>query len=74
MWEADPHLVPSARLLPTISALQLELLGELGAEVVHPVAVRRARRGRLRLVVRSLDGEAPATEVVPRSAKTIPDA
>ncbi len=72
VWEADPHLVPTARLLPAISALQLELLGELGAEVVHPVAVRRARRGRLRLVVRSLDGGAPATEVVPRPAKDDP--
>ena len=40
VWEADPHLVPAARLLPTIGALQLELLGELGAEVVHLVAVR----------------------------------
>jgi aspartate kinase len=69
VWEADPHLVPAARLLPSVSALQLELLGELGAEVVHPVAVRRARRGRLRLAVRSLDGGAPATDVVPRLGK-----
>ena len=74
VWEADPHLVPTARLLPVVSALQLELLGELGAEVVHPVAVRRARRGRLRLVVRSLDGAASATEVVPRPAKDDPGA
>ena len=66
VWEADPHLVPEARLLPTVDALQLELLGELGAEVVHPVAVRRARRGRLRLVVRALDSDAASTEVVPR--------
>jgi aspartate kinase len=72
VWEADPHIVPVARLLPTVSALQLELLGELGAEVVHPVAVRRARRGRLRLIVRSLDGDAPATEVVPRPARDDP--
>jgi aspartate kinase len=74
VWEADPHLVPSARLLPSVSALQLELLGELGAEVVHPVAVRRARRGRLRLVVRALDGDAPATEVVPRPGRDEPEA
>jgi aspartate kinase len=74
VWEADPHLVPAARLLPSVSALQLELLGELGAEVVHPVAVRRARRGRLRLVVRSLDDAAPATEVVPRPARDHPGA
>jgi aspartate kinase len=69
VWEADPHLVPEARLLAVVDALQLELLGELGAEVVHPVAVRRARRGRLRLVVRSLDDEAPSTEVLPRSPR-----
>ena len=43
VWEADPHLVPAARLLPTVSALQLELLGELGAEVC-PVAVAGAPR------------------------------
>lgn len=70
VWEADPKLVPGARLLPVVDALQLELLAELGAEVVHPVAVRRARRGRLRLVVRSLDESAPATEVQPRPSRT----
>ena len=62
--EADPHLVPAARFLSAVDAFQLELLAEAGAEVVHPVAVRRARRGRLRLVVRSV-GEGPSTEVRP---------
>ena len=62
--EADPLLVPSARLLATVDAFQLELLAEAGAEVVHPVAVRRARRGKLRLVVRSV-GEGQRTEVRP---------
>jgi aspartate kinase len=61
--EADPHLVPDARFLPLVDALQLELLAELGAEVVHPVAVRRARRGRLNLVVRALDDGSPRTIV-----------
>ena len=65
--EADPHLVPAARFLPEVDALQLELLAEMGAEVVHPVAVRRARRGRLRLVVRALDDDAPQTLVRPAS-------
>jgi aspartate kinase len=63
--EADPHLVPAARFLPVVDALQLELLAEMGAEVVHPVAVRRARRGRLNLVVRALDDSAPQTTVRP---------
>lgn len=63
--EADPQLVPGARFLPAVDALQLELLAELGAEVVHPVAVRRARRGRLSLVVRALDDDAPQTIVRP---------
>ena len=61
--EADPHIVPAARLLPAVDALQLELLAALGSEIVHPVAVRRARRGRLELVVRALDDEAPRTIV-----------
>jgi aspartate kinase len=65
--EADPQLVPDARFLPTVDALQLELLAEMGAEVVHPVAVRRARRGRLHLVVRALSDEAPQTVVRPGS-------
>jgi aspartate kinase len=66
--EADPHVVPDARFLPTVDALQLELLAELGAEVVHPVAVRRARRGRMELVVRALDDDAPRTVVRPAPA------
>jgi aspartate kinase len=61
--EADPHLVPAARFLPAVDALQLELLAEIGSEIVHPVAVRRARRGRLNLVVRALDDDAPQTVV-----------
>lgn len=61
--EADPHIVPAARLLPAVDALQLELLAALGSEIVHPVAVRRARRGRLELVVRALDDDAPRTIV-----------
>lgn len=65
VMEADPHLVPQARFLPAVDALQLELLAELGSEVVHPVAVRRARRGRMRLVVRALDANQPMTEVRP---------
>lgn len=65
--EADPHLVPNARFLPAVDALQLELLAEMGSEVVHPVAVRRARRGRLNLVVRALDDDAPQTVVRPGS-------
>jgi aspartate kinase len=66
--DADPHLVPGARLLPEVDAVQLELLAEMGAEVVHPVAVRRARRGRLALVVRALDDGAPQTLVRPSSS------
>lgn len=65
--DADPEFVPDARHLPVVDALQLELLAEMGAEVVHPVAVRRARRGRLHLVVRALDDEAPQTVVRPTS-------
>jgi aspartate kinase len=67
--EADPHLVPAARFLPTVDALQLELLAEMGAEIVHPVAVRRARRGRLHLVVRALDDGGPQTVVRPSAGR-----
>ena len=65
VMEADPYLVPQARFLPAVDALQLELLAELGSEIVHPVAIRRARRGRMRLVVRALDSNEPMTEVRP---------
>ena len=65
VMEADPHLVPAARFLASVDARQLELLADLGSEVVHPVAVRRARRGRLRLVVRALEEDQPITEVRP---------
>jgi aspartate kinase len=63
--ETDPQVVPTARFLPVVDALQLELLATLGAEIVHPVAVRRARRGRMRLVVRALDASAPQTLIRP---------
>ncbi len=69
VMEADPHLVPAARFLASVDARQLELLADLGSEVVHPVAVRRARRGRLRLVVRALEEDQPMTEVRPGSRR-----
>jgi aspartate kinase len=65
VMEADPHDVPGARFLDVVDALQLELLAELGAEIVHPVAVRRARRGKLALVVRAVDPSQPQTVVRP---------
>jgi aspartate kinase len=65
VMEADPHLVPAARFLPEVDARQLELLASMGAEVVHPVAVRRARRGRLPLDVRALEADAQRTVIVP---------
>jgi len=65
VMEADPHDVPGARFLELVDALQLELLAELGAEIVHPVAVRRARRGKLALVVRAVDASQPQTVVRP---------
>ena len=55
--------MPAARRLEEVDALQLELLAEQGADVVHPVAVRRARRGRMPLLVRALDASAPQTVV-----------
>jgi aspartate kinase len=65
VMEADPHDVPGARFQDVVDALQLELLAELGAEIVHPVAVRRARRGKLTLVVRAVDASQPQTVVRP---------
>ncbi len=71
VMEADPHLVPAARFLAAVDARQLELLAELGSEVVHPVAVRRARRGRLRLIVRAVDAGQPMTEVRPGTRRGV---
>jgi len=74
VMDADPHDVPEARFLDAVDAVQLELLAELGAEIVHPVAVRRARRGRLRLVVRALDASQPKTMVRPtRRTRAVAD-
>ena len=67
--DADPDYVPGARRLDAVDALQLELLAHMGAEIVHPVAVRRARRGRMPLVIRALDDGAPRTTVLPGSAR-----
>lgn len=71
--ETDPQVVPTARFLPVVDALQLELLATLGAEIVHPVAVRRARRGRMRLVVRALDASAPQTLIRPSLGRDADD-
>jgi hypothetical protein len=44
-----------------------------GCDLVQPAALAAARAGGLPLIVRCLDGEAPATHVQPRSAYGILD-
>lgn len=60
----DPRLVPSAQLMPEITADEMLELASLGAKVLHPRAVEIARNFGIPLVVLSSWSDAPGTRVV----------
>ncbi|MET9652956.1 aspartate kinase [Streptomyces sp. NPDC006460] len=52
VYTGDPHLLPGARLVPTISYDAAALMSRYGAKVIHRRAVELARRHRIELVLR----------------------
>ncbi len=62
----DPRLVPSAQLMPEITADEMLELASLGAKVLHPRAVEIARNYGMPLVVLSSWSDRPGTKVVSR--------
>ena len=62
----DPRIVPSAQLMPEITADEMLELASLGAKVLHPRAVEIARNYGIPLVVLSSWSDRPGTRVVSR--------
>jgi aspartate kinase len=65
VFQADPRVVPEARMLERISYGAMHEMARYGAGVVHPRAVRAGQEGQVPVVVRSTFG---STEVTPGSA------
>ena len=63
---ADPRLVPEARVLETLTLLEMGEMANEGARVLHPRAVEMAEAHGVPLVVRSTFSEAPGTRIVDR--------
>jgi aspartate kinase len=53
IFTADPHLVPSAVMIPAIACDEMLELASMGAKVLHPRAVEIARNFGIKLAVRS---------------------
>lgn len=53
VYTADPNLVPNARLLSSISYVEMLEMARVGAQVLHPRAVELARKHRMKLRVRN---------------------
>lgn len=53
VYTADPNLVPNAKLLSSISYVEMLELARVGAQVLHPRAVELARKHRMKLRVRN---------------------
>lgn len=65
IYTSDPRLVPTAKLLKTISYDELLEMAMLGAGVMHPRSVELARKNNMPLVVRStFDYENEGTEII----------
>jgi aspartate kinase len=70
-FTSDPHADASAVQIREISIDRAIEMADAGCDLVQAAALRAARMNGLRLIVRCLDGEAPATHVQPRSAHGI---
>src|SRR4030095_912371 len=53
VYTADPHIVPTARLLKEISYEEMLEMARVGAQVLHPRAVELARKHRIPVRVRN---------------------
>jgi aspartate kinase len=53
IFTTDPHLVPSAQMIPAIACDEMLELASMGAKVLHPRAVEIARNFGIKLAVRS---------------------
>jgi aspartate kinase len=61
---ADPRVVPSARLIPSLSFGACSALAHLGGRVLHARCVDLAARERVPLTVRSSFDDGPGTRIV----------
>lgn len=65
IYTADPRMVSTAKLLPTISYDEILEMAKLGAGVMHPRSVELARKNNMPLVVRStFDFTNDGTEII----------
>jgi bifunctional aspartokinase / homoserine dehydrogenase 1 len=65
---ADPRVVPSARVIPTLSYEEIGELAWFGAKVLHPKTIRPVVERDIRLIVRStFDPKHPGTTIVRRA-------
>ena len=54
IFTANPHKVPTARLLPTISPAESAELTFLGSEVIHPFTMEQVIRARIPIRIRNV--------------------
>jgi len=64
VYTADPRVVPSARVIPTLSYRACSALAHMGGRVLHARCVDLAARERVPLVVRSSFDDAPGTRIL----------
>ncbi|MFF3350332.1 aspartate kinase [Streptomyces sp. NPDC002779] len=67
VYNADPRIVPDARLLTRIGSGVMAELAFSGARVLHPRAIELASRNDVSIHVRSTFTEKPGTTVIPDS-------
>ncbi len=66
IFNADPHIVPGARLLPVLTYAEAREIALLGAKVLHPRTVQPLAHWEIPLYLcSSLDPALPGTSIVP---------
>lgn len=63
VYTADPHVIPEARRLETVSYEEMQELAEHGAKVLNAQAVEWARKAGIRIYARATHAEGGGTEV-----------
>jgi aspartate kinase len=70
VFTADPRVVPSAHVIPSLSFRACSALAHLGGRVLHARCVDLAARERVPLTVRSSFDDAPGTRIVEANVET----
>ncbi|MFC3194399.1 bifunctional aspartate kinase/homoserine dehydrogenase II [Marinicella sediminis] len=67
VYTADPHVIPEARRIPTLTLGEAQALSELGSHVLHHKTINPLLQHPARIIINTCDSDTLGTDVVEQS-------